>query len=199
MKQGFDRTSVRELIGACGMSSGTLYHYIGAKDDIIRMICDVLTASYVELYKDLGDRTRALGPTDALKASVKTFLEFVDEFQDTYNFINHAILNLAQDDRQPMYDAYDALIGYFEMLLKNGVDKGEFDTCDTKIVACDMSAICLNWAYRRWYLRKHFTLEEYGRKQVELLLRALRAGKSAAGRSRDSQRYTRIRERTLSP
>ena len=35
MKKGYDRTNVRELSSALGMTKGGLYHYIGSKDDML--------------------------------------------------------------------------------------------------------------------------------------------------------------------
>jgi len=168
------------------MSVGALYYYVGSKEDIIYLIFDVLTGSYVDLHKDLDGLANCADTMCILRESIKRFLEHVDDFQDAYNFANHVILNTKRSDRQPLYDAYEAQIQYFETLLKKGVDAGEFDIDNAKIVACDIAAVCINWVYRRWFLRKHFSLEEYIRKQTELILRAIRVDKHADGNDQDS-------------
>ena len=37
--KGYERTTMRDIGKACGMAPGSLYHYIGAKDDILHLIC----------------------------------------------------------------------------------------------------------------------------------------------------------------
>ncbi|RZQ65742.1 TetR/AcrR family transcriptional regulator [Amycolatopsis suaedae] len=34
-KQGFDRTSVQEIVEAAGVTKGAMYHYFGSKDDLL--------------------------------------------------------------------------------------------------------------------------------------------------------------------
>ncbi|NGN66640.1 TetR/AcrR family transcriptional regulator [Streptomyces sp. A7024] len=37
-EQGFDRTSVQEIVEAAGVTKGALYHYFGSKDDLLHEI-----------------------------------------------------------------------------------------------------------------------------------------------------------------
>src|SRR3954468_105326 len=37
-RQGFDRTSVQEIVEAAGVTKGALYHYFGSKDDLLHEI-----------------------------------------------------------------------------------------------------------------------------------------------------------------
>ncbi|MET0235590.1 MAG: TetR/AcrR family transcriptional regulator [Kibdelosporangium sp.] len=37
-KQGFDRTSVQEIVEAAGVTKGAMYHYFGSKDDLLHEI-----------------------------------------------------------------------------------------------------------------------------------------------------------------
>src|SRR3954465_15670305 len=37
-RQGFDRTSVQEIVEAAGVTKGAMYHYFGSKDDLLHEI-----------------------------------------------------------------------------------------------------------------------------------------------------------------
>ncbi|HWM40698.1 MAG TPA: helix-turn-helix domain-containing protein, partial [Streptomyces sp.] len=37
-EQGYDRTSVQEIVEAAGVTKGALYHYFGSKDDLLHEI-----------------------------------------------------------------------------------------------------------------------------------------------------------------
>ncbi|KOG87710.1 TetR family transcriptional regulator, partial [Streptomyces varsoviensis] len=36
--QGYDRTSVQEIVEAAGVTKGALYHYFGSKDDLLHEV-----------------------------------------------------------------------------------------------------------------------------------------------------------------
>ena len=38
VRQGYGRTSIREIAEACQMALGTLYHYVGSKEDILYLV-----------------------------------------------------------------------------------------------------------------------------------------------------------------
>jgi AcrR family transcriptional regulator len=67
-EQGYDATSVNQLVARAGVAKGALYHHFGSKDDLL-----------YEVYRELVDRQRAglaeilargLPPAEALRAMV---------------------------------------------------------------------------------------------------------------------------------
>jgi AcrR family transcriptional regulator len=41
-RNGYDQTTMQELASTMGMATGALYHYFGAKEQLLRAICDQL-------------------------------------------------------------------------------------------------------------------------------------------------------------
>ena len=41
-KRGYDQTTMQELASTMGLATGALYHYFGAKEQLLRAICDQL-------------------------------------------------------------------------------------------------------------------------------------------------------------
>jgi AcrR family transcriptional regulator len=56
-RQGYDQTTMQELAATMGLATGALYHYFGAKEQLLRAICD-------ELMEPLLERARALTAVD---------------------------------------------------------------------------------------------------------------------------------------
>ena len=79
-KQGYDQTTMQELASTMGLATGALYHYFGAKEQLLRAICD-------QLMEPLLDRARALVAEPApapeqLRALVRLWVAHVIEHRD---------------------------------------------------------------------------------------------------------------------
>ena len=99
LKQGYEKTWVREIGAACGMSMGTLYHYVGSKKDILYMIMDqgmiplhrfidIVTANY------LSD---SISPTKALESTVQLLYQTIEQIGDIITFIYLESKNFEKD------------------------------------------------------------------------------------------------------
>jgi TetR/AcrR family transcriptional regulator, cholesterol catabolism regulator len=79
-KQGYDQTTMQELASTMGLATGALYHYFGAKEQLLRAICD-------QLMEPLLQRARALVAEPApapeqLRALVRLWVTHVIEHRD---------------------------------------------------------------------------------------------------------------------
>jgi AcrR family transcriptional regulator len=90
-KQGFDRTSVQEIVEAAGVTKGAMYHYFGSKDDLLHEIYGRVLREQVERLEKFaagegpaGDRVR-----DAAADVVITTIENLDDVKIFYQSIHH--------------------------------------------------------------------------------------------------------------
>ena len=79
-ERGYDQTSMPELAGALGVSTGSLYHYFGGKEQLLVAICAELTDGLdheaAEAFAEAG--TAAEG----LRAIVRLWVARVTELRD---------------------------------------------------------------------------------------------------------------------
>src|SRR4051794_21327366 len=66
-ERGYDQTSVPELAEALGLAAGSLYHYFGSKEALLRAICDQLMDPLLEQAEALLAEPR--GPAAAPRGS----------------------------------------------------------------------------------------------------------------------------------
>jgi hypothetical protein len=64
-------------------------------------------------------------------------------------------------------------IEFFEKLIREGISKGEFETENALLLAHNIVLIPHDWILRRWFLSKHFTLQEYTAAQTDIILKSL--------------------------
>ncbi len=79
-ERGYDQTSVPELAEALGLAAGSLYHYFGGKEQLLRAICDQLMDPLLERAQALLAEPRE--PEDQLRALVRLWVGHVVTHRD---------------------------------------------------------------------------------------------------------------------
>lgn len=161
VKKGFDRTTMRDLAKAFGLSTGALYHYIGSKEDILYMSLNYITERADEYIGDIKVLAEQLTPSEALKAAIERHIRYVDEHQDMIIFHDQVVANVGKSYRKVMFDTADRMVALFLSLLNKGVESGEFEVANPELWAMHIFQCCRSWATLRWYFQRRFSLEEY--------------------------------------
>lgn len=173
LSQGFERTSVREIAQACGMTVGGLYRYVGSKDDILWLTTRIGDFAGENLMDRLRGRVEGLKPVEALRVSIDLYFRTVEQFQDLYNFHNHIVWTASRDFRRSIFDREIQKVVYFTQLLDEGVRSGAFVIEDTRLTAHNIILAGNAWANRRWFLHRNYTLEDYIERETNILLSAI--------------------------
>ncbi len=79
-QRGYDQTTVPELAEALGLAAGSLYHYFGSKEQLLRAICDQLMDPLLERAEALLAEPRE--PAEQLRALVRLWVEHVIDHRD---------------------------------------------------------------------------------------------------------------------
>jgi AcrR family transcriptional regulator len=170
MAQGFRETGMRAIAEACGLTIGALYRYIGSKDDLLWLSTEYGDSYHKQLLQKMKERVKGLSPVEALRESIRMYFQNVDEMQGLYNLHNHIVWTASKELRQSIFDREIQKVEYFNRLLIEGVNAGEFEVEDTYLMAHNIVMAANAWANRRWLLRKRYTLEDYIRKQTDSIL-----------------------------
>jgi len=179
-KKGYDRTNMRELAKACEMSAGTLYHYFGSKEEILYSIINNATSQQAGSMEDCANELAMVSPTIALVELMRKFYEWHDDNQDITLFAYQETKNLPGNARQSIFDSEARILTVFEKLLTRGIEEGEFNIDDPKLIAHDIVVLGHAWALRRWHLRKHWTFKTHVKKQTSAMLRAITIDENTA-------------------
>jgi hypothetical protein len=132
-----------------------------------------LLESFVEENKQALDD---MSPEEALAYAVRSYLEWVDEYQDLTLFWYQEAKNLTSVQFENLVIQEESTAQLFQSLLDRAIKDGKSRVADTRIAAHNIVVLCDMWAFRRWLLRKHYTLEEYTKYQTELILSQVSGG-----------------------
>jgi hypothetical protein len=97
----------------------------------------------------------------------------VDRRQDAINFLSDIVSRLEPDQRESVLSARSETYTYFESILNNGKQAGEFKVDNTKLMVHNIVRMLSSWANNHWYLEKVITFDEYLEKETEFILKGV--------------------------
>lgn len=170
ISKGFHKTTTREISRASGFSIGTLYEYIESKEDVLYLVCDAIHQNMERGLKEV--LVNGVSGAVMLKAAIEGFLRVMDDMQDRVLLIYQEIKSLPKDTMKYVMAKEEEITSFFEEILHRGRLDGSLhiDEQLVKLMAHNIMVLGEMWTFRRWSLRKHYTLEQYIEIQTSLIL-----------------------------
>lgn len=184
LRQGYDRTSIRDIAQACGMSMGHLYYYIGSKQDIFQIVIDYDDRFFTKVEERVNNYD-SLKPTQALIKVIEDYFHGMVEANKFTRFYYQEMRNLPPELRERILNREKKFVGEFAKLLQRGCEAGEFKITNINVVANNIILAGHMWVLRRILLDKDYSLDEYIRSQTENILNSISAKYSPAALKRN--------------
>jgi len=172
IEQGYLKTTVRQICHECNLSMGGLYYYISSKDDILSLFQEEAVSSLTSLVKLIEERLSTMGhatPRETLRLAIEKYLSVVDEFQDVIVFWYQEGKNLPPSRREYLFRQEEICADLFKGSLIKGCGTGEFKI-EMTLATPAITVLCDMWAFRRWALKKEYTLEQYTKEVTDFIL-----------------------------
>ena len=147
-QKGYHATSMQDIAAAVGLYKGSLYHYIGSKEDLLVQVFERAMGGV------LGDVERivadgSLGPTAQLRMVVEAHVQAVAENLDALTVYLHEFRALAGESLVRVRAQRERYRELVSAIVERGVGLGEFATPDVGIAALGLLGMC-NWV-AQWY------------------------------------------------
>jgi len=174
-EKGFHRTTTREIAKASGFSIGTLYEYIRTKEDVLYLVCDRIYDQVQERLHEELDLTE--GTLENLRLGIACYFRVMDEMQDEVLVMYQEAKSLSKEALPYVLKKEMEMVGLVETLIRRVVENGVLTLNDKhiRLLAHDIFVQGQMWGFRRWALRKIYTLDEYIQLQTEILMNGLKA------------------------
>ncbi|SDI47503.1 TetR/AcrR family transcriptional regulator [Natribacillus halophilus] len=169
-EKGFHRTTTREIARSSGFSVGTLYEYIGAKEDILYLVCDAVYDEVTVRFNRLLDQS--LPAAERFRHMVTVLFQVMDEMQDEVLVMYQEAKSLPKESLRYVLKKDESMTADIRKMIHECRDEGFLHVSDeyAHFMAENITVKGHMWTFRRWALRKHYTLEEYTRLQLDMLL-----------------------------
>lgn len=177
--KGFHKTTTREIAGAAGISTGLLYEYVRTKEDVLYLVCDAI---HSEVEKGVTNALqKASRGKDVLAAVIKEYFMVCHRMSDHILLIYQETRTLPPHWRKRVLDKEVKVTELFVKAVQNLVDAGDLPHLNKptiELIAHNITVLGHMWTFRRWFLARHYTINEYIQIQTRFIL-----GKTAGFRS----------------
>ncbi|MFP4502836.1 MAG: TetR/AcrR family transcriptional regulator [Candidatus Hydrogenedentota bacterium] len=130
VRQGFHKTTTREIAAAAGWSVGALYEYIKAKEDILYLVCDAI---HTDMEAALRERIAHADTGRAtLEGAIAEYVRTCDRMQDAILLIYRETSALAPKSRRYVLENEARITAIFTEILQRGIDDGTLRMRDGK-------------------------------------------------------------------
>lgn len=172
IQKGFHKTTTRQIARAAEISIGSLYEYFNCKEDILYLVCDFI---HSEMEQSVASAmAKATGGRDALAKVIREYFLVCHRMSDFILMIYQETQSLPSQWRKRVLEnelrITGLLVGVLARLSKSG-ELQHLDERSIEIAAHNIVVLGHMWTFRRWFLSKHYTIEDYIRIQTAAILR----------------------------
>jgi TetR/AcrR family transcriptional regulator, cholesterol catabolism regulator len=170
IEKGFHRTTTREIARAAGFSIGTLYEYIRTKEDVLYLVCDRIYDQVRERLQQILNTQQAT--IEALRQGISDYFRIVDDMQNEVLVMYQEVKSLTRDALPYVLGKELEMVDLFRQMIERCVENRELFLSENqiKMMSHNIYVHGQMWAFRRWELRKLYTLDEYIELQTEFLI-----------------------------
>jgi AcrR family transcriptional regulator len=147
-QKGYHATSMQDIAAAVGLYKGSLYHYIGSKEDLlVRVFERGMGRLLEELERIVADGS--LRPSVQLRLVIEAHVQAVADNLEALTVYLHEFRALAGESLETVRQQRERYRWLLETVLERGVACGEFATEDVGIATLGVLGMC-NWLVQ-WY------------------------------------------------
>ena len=171
IEKGFHKTTTRQIASAAGFSIGSLYEYFASKEDILYLVCESIHAE-VERGVTMV-MSQATGGQDALSAVIREYFRVCDRMSDFILLIYQETQSLPVQWQKRVLENELRIAGLFIEALARIASTGELPNLDERsleLTAHNIVVLGHMWTFRRWFLTRHYSIEDYINLQTKLIL-----------------------------
>src|SRR5436305_1030832 len=147
-EKGYHATSMQDIAAAVGLYKGSLYHYIGGKEDLLVQVFErAMGTLLADVERIVADTS--LRPSAQLRLIVQAHVSCVADNLDALTVYLHEFRALAGESLANVRAQRDRYAHLVADTIGRGVRLGEFETADVTITTLGLLGMC-NWVCQ-WY------------------------------------------------
>ncbi len=170
-RNGFHKTTVKEIAQLAGVSAGLIYSYVKTKEDVLFLVLQSVLESYArEIPKALQGVT---DPIQRFCAATRAYCQVVAANPDASLLAYRETKSLGREQKETIKDMEVKTIQFLVQCIEDCIAAGYFRSVHVQLAAYRLALLAHGWALKGWYFKKFTTIEQYTEEGLDLFLHAL--------------------------
>jgi AcrR family transcriptional regulator len=175
-EKGYHATSMQDIAAALGLYKGSLYHYIGSKQDLLVQVFERAMGSLLsDVEAIVADGS--LAPSQQLRLVVQAHVEAVASNLDALTVYLHEFRALAGESLEKVRAQRERYRALVSAIVERGIGRGDFATQDAGVATLALLGMC-NWVAQWYRSGGRLSAREIGAAFADLILDGLRQSHS---------------------
>lgn len=171
LERGFHNTSVRDIVRACSFNIASLYMYVSSKEDILYLVALDLMNS---IARELSETVLVPGSArESLAYGFASYCRICDRLRRPIRLLYREVGFLPAEPRANVLRTVADVVSFFERIVRQGIETGEFRDVDPRMAALDILMMCHTIALHTREVRELTNLNQYIDYQLEMLFAGL--------------------------
>lgn len=171
IEKGFHKTTTRQIAAVAGFSIGSLYEYVASKEDILYLVCDAIHAEVERGVAEAMARTRA--GRSPLSEIIREYFMVCHRMSDHILLIYQETQSLPHNWRKRVLENEVRITGIFVQVLAGLMSSGDLPVMEDRfieLIAHNISVLGHMWTFRRWFLSRHYSIDDFIAYQTEFIM-----------------------------
>jgi len=182
LRNGFHKTSIREIARACTFNVASLYMYVSSKEDILFLVAQHLMT---EKKLALGDvRNVQKDARTQFALAFRRYCEIINRYRPHVKLLYREMDVLPPDRQRVVLKSEIAVQELFREIVEEGIERAEFVAVNANLLAQDAVFLAHMWSLKYWSLKSTVAFEEFVLGQTELLLARLTGNRAGSAKRR---------------
>ena len=171
-EKGYHATSMQDIAGVVGLYKGSLYHYIGGKEDLLVQVFERGMGALLEEVERIAANP-AVGPTAQLREIIRAHVQAVATNLDALTVYLHEWRALGGESLARVRAQRERYVELVNAVVERGFGLGEFRAQDARIATLGVLGMC-NWLCQWYRPGGRLSPSEIGDRFADLVLDGLR-------------------------
>lgn len=166
--QGYYTTTIQQIAREAGVSTGLVYQYFRDKDDVLLLALMLVIESYEH---EIPPKLEGIEhPVGRLCTAIRTYCAIVDRWRDATVLTYRSTKSLRADRRALIMEGETRTNRILEACIHACVEGGDMRPVNEQLLAYSHVMFCHAWALKHWALGERYSLEQYVREGLRLLV-----------------------------
>jgi AcrR family transcriptional regulator len=167
-EQGYYATTIQSIAREAGISVGLVYQYFRDKDDVLFLsLKDVLETYEREIPRAVEGIAH---PLERLRAAIRAYCGVIDRLREATVLTYRSTKSLRPERRRYIKEGETRTNQLLERYLKECISAGYLERVNTMLLVYQFVHFAHAWALKGWAFRGRYTLEQYVKEGLKLLV-----------------------------